>query len=377
MHALRATVRIPLALATRVPQLSRGWLLRTTRNKTTFVDRARVVCKGGAGGQGSLRQGTVGGDGGSVIVEGAGHSCLAHLTTSDGILTVKGESGENADKFRIGKNGTDAIIQVPFGTVMVTDSGDLIAEVNEIGDQTVLAYGGEGGSAITNDKFNGLKGDVVKVVFELKTIADIGLVGFPNAGKSSLLSKLSKAKPKVADYPFTTIRPNIGTLVFDDLFTAKIADIPGLIEGASQNLGMGHSFLRHIERTRMLLFVVDINGFQLSTNSQHVTALEAVRLLATELELYQPGLLQKPALLAVNKLDVPGSRETYLEFKKQLPAVLRATGLNLQTIIPVSVKADHGLDALKQLIRDQLNAHVPAQGQQHSFGDVLRRTSQM
>lgn len=312
-----------------------------------LIDRVRITCKGGSGGQGIPRTGATGGDGGSVIVEGSSMPCLRHIVRNRTSTLFKADSGENAAQRRRGLHAKDLVLKVPCGTVILSEYGHVINEVNEAGQRVTVAYGGEGGSAMTNQRWNGLKGDALQVALELKTIADVGLVGFPNAGKSSLLAALSRAKPKISDYPFTTLRPNIGAVIFDDLGTAKMADIPGLIEGASENYGMGHSFLRHIERTRLLLYVVDLSGFQLSSRLPYQDAVEAVRLLARELELYHPGLATKPSLLAVNKLDVDGAPELYAKFRKELPAVVRETNMNLKVVVPISVKAGFGLDQLK------------------------------
>eukprot|EP00729_Bicosta_minor_P016257 gene16257-5888_t len=251
--------------------------------KLTFTDRCRLHVKGGPGGQGQKSRSRKGGDGGDVLIQSdGGVSCLAGVASGPRRLHAK--PGENAATRRVAEKGADVIIRVPLGTVVTADS------------VVTLAHGGEGGSALTNLRHNGFAGDSVTVDMELKSIADVGLVGFPNAGKSSLM-----------------------------------ADIPGLIEGAAQNLGMGHSFLRHIERTRVLLYVVDVTGFQLNQESDKVTAGQALSLLANELDLYQPGLHQRPGLLAVNKLDVPGSKELYNELKHDLRGLVNDAGLNIQT----------------------------------------------
>ena len=147
---------------------------------------------------------------------------------------------------------------------------------------------------------------------------------------------------------------------FEDLYTARMADIPGLIEGAAQNLGMGHSFLRHIERTRVLLYVVDVNGFQLNNEADYISAGQAVSMLANELDLYQPGLHQRPGLLAVNKLDVPGSKALYAELKKDLRGLAQSAGLNIQTVVPISVESGAGMASLKMSLRRLLeNGNAP------------------
>lgn len=156
-----------------------------------------------------------------------------------------------------------------------------------------------------------------------------------------------------------------GVVEFDDLFTARMADIPGLIEGAAQNLGMGHSFLRHIERTRVLLYVVDVTGFQLSASANHVSAGEALKLLANELDLYQPGLHQRPGLLAVNKLDVPGSKKLYNALKTDLRGLIQDSGLNIQTVVPISVDSGAGMTHLKLSLRKLLADHDSKEETKH------------
>eukprot|EP00041_Stephanoeca_diplocostata_P030727 m.937051 g.937051 ORF g.937051 m.937051 type:complete len:413 (-) comp23813_c1_seq2:311-1549(-) len=319
-----------------------------------FVDRARLLLKAGSGGQGSKSSGLGGGDGGNITaVVDAGLSDLSHLTK--GPNKISAPSGGNATRSGEGEAGEDLFLYVPRGTVVTTEAGHHLTDLDTPGQKAILAYGGEGGSALTNETHSGLKGDAIRVNLELKSIADVGLVGFPNAGKSSLLSAISNIKPKVADYPFTTLQPHVGTVQFEDMFTARVADIPGLIEGASQNQGMGHSFLRHIERTSVLLYVVDINGFQLSQDSPHLSAKKAFELLCKELELYQPGLVKRPSLLVVNKLDVRGSRAAYDQFRNELRELLKEQAMpELQTVLPISVQDRYGIKELKIVLRDVL-----------------------
>ena len=280
--------------------------------------------------------------------------CLTHLAEG---AAVVGEAGANAERGRRAQPRRETRVVVPVGTeVTLAETGLKLADLDAEGDSVVLAYGGEGGSPLTNERHNGLPGDGCTVLLELKSIADVGLVGFPNAGKSSVLGALSRARPKVADYPFTTVRPNVGVVQFPDLSVARVADIPGLIRGASENVGMGHAFLRHIERTRALLYVVDVDGFQLSARHPRESAIEAVVQLGRELSLYQPGLQARPALLAVNKIDLPGGAEGFRAVAAGLGPALRAEGLalDLRRIVPISAATGLGLPELKAALRDLL-----------------------
>ena len=178
----------------------------------------------------------------------------------------------------MGENGTDIIIQSPVGVSVVTDAGQVLGDLVKHDDTVCVARGGQGGCNNTN--YCGLRGQARSVKMDMKLIADVGFVGFPNAGKSTLLKAISRARPKIASYPFTTIQPNLGIVEYNDLRRIRLADLPGLIEGASYNVGMGHRFLKHVERCSLLLFIVDINGFQFKSNSQHRSASETVALLS-------------------------------------------------------------------------------------------------
>ena len=178
----------------------------------------------------------------------------------------------------MGENGEDVIIQTPVGVSVLSDGGQQVGDLLRDGDSVLVARGGPGGSSLTD--YCGLRGQRRSVKLDLKLIADVGFVGFPNAGKSTLLKAISRASPKIASYPFTTLEPNVGIVEFPDLRRLKLADLPGLIEGASYNLGMGHKFLKHVERCSVLLFIVDINGFQFKVDTQHRSAAETVRLLS-------------------------------------------------------------------------------------------------
>ncbi|KAM6152848.1 GTP-binding protein 10 isoform 2-T2 [Erethizon dorsatum] len=192
---------------------------------------------------------------------------------------------------------------------------------------------------------------------------------FPNAGKSSLLSQISHAKPEIADYAFTTLKPELGKIIYDDFKQVSVADLPGLIEGAHMNKGMGHKFLKHIERTRRLLFVVDISGFQLSSRTKYRSAFETIILLTKELELYKEELHMKPALLAVNKMDLPNAQNKFHELLSQLQnpkAFLHLFEKNMipertmefQHVIPISAITGEGIEELKNCIRKSLDEHA-------------------
>jgi len=219
-----------------------------------------------------------------------------------------GGPGQVSSRVKIvGDAGQDVEVRAPLGVSVVTDEGRSLGEIVHQEDRVLVAAGGQGGNKATD--FMGLRGQARSVRLDLKLLADVGLVGFPNAGKSTLLKAVSRARPKIASYPFTTIRPNLGVMEFPDLRRITIADLPGLIEGASYNIGMGHRFLKHVERTRLLMFVVDLAGFQFKPDSPHRSALDTLLLLNKELELYQPDLLARPAVLVLTKMDLPGAEE--------------------------------------------------------------------
>ena len=188
--------------------------------------------------------------------------------------------------------------------------------VSSLKTLSIIITGGMGGMPSTD--FLGTHGERKCIQLDLKLIGDVGFVGFPNAGKSTLLKALSRASPKIASYPFTTIRPNLGICEFEDLRRITFADLPGLIEGAHQNLGMGHSFLKHVERTRALMFVVDINGFQMKSTSPLRSALQTILILNRELELYRDDLLDKPAICVVSKMDSKNAGKKFEQLKSDL-----------------------------------------------------------
>jgi len=261
-------------------------------------------------------------------------------------------------------------IQVPLGITVLSEAGQVLGEVNRKGEKVLAAKGGVGGCPVNS--FAATKGQRHTVTLDLKLIADVGFLGFPNAGKSTLLKALSRATPKIASYPFTTISPNIGIMEFKDFRRISLADLPGLIEGAHANQGMGHKFLKHVERTKLLLFIVDLHGFQLSPFHPARSALETIMLLNRELELYQADLTDKPAILVLNKMDLPNSypviqsvrqtlrdEDSYHRFLDTLSPELRPRyPVKFDQIIPISAAKDPlSVGNLRSAIRKQLDVN--------------------
>ncbi|MDP8924210.1 MAG: GTPase ObgE [Chloroflexota bacterium] len=329
------------------------------------LDTAFIHVKAGDGGNGASsfrrekfvpRGGPDGGDGGrggSVYLRAAPSvSTLLEFSHRRHFKAERGGNGGGAK--RHGKAGDDLYITVPPGTVVKTQDGGLIADLSVAGQEAMVARGGRGGlgnvhfATATNRAptvaQKGEPGEERWISLELKTIADVGLVGYPNVGKSSLLAALTAARPKIGDYPFTTLTPNLGVAERDD-FTFVLADIPGLIEGAHQGVGLGHQFLRHVERARVLLHVVD------ASVSDPITAYQSVR---EELELYNPALAAKPEVVALNKIDRPAAREREPELVKALRAV--APG---RSVVPVSAVTTQGIDELVKALTETLAALPP------------------
>ncbi|XP_068829295.1 GTP-binding protein 10 isoform X2 [Capricornis sumatraensis] len=312
------------------------------RKYGNFIDNLRLFTKGGSGGMGYPRLGGEGGKGGDVWV--VAHNKMTLKQLKDKYPQKRFVAGEGANS-RVsalkGSKGKDCEIPVPVGVSVTDENGKIIGELNKEKDRILVAEGGLGGKLLTN--FLPLKGQKRVIHLDLKLIADIGLVGFPNAGKSSLLSKMSHAKPAIADYAFTTIKPELGKIMYSDFKQISVADLPGLIEGAHMNKGMGHKFLKHIERTKQLLFV--------------------------ELELYKEELHTKPALLAVNKMDLPDAQNKFHVLMNQLQNpkeflhlfeknMIPEKTVEFQHIIPISAITGEGIDELKSCIRKSVDEHA-------------------
>ncbi|XP_057288628.1 GTP-binding protein 10 isoform X1 [Pezoporus wallicus] len=351
------------------------------RKYGNFVDDLRLYVRGGSGGMGYPRLGGEGGRGGDVWFVAQERITLKSIREKYPLKRFVAGTGANSSvKALKGEKGKDCEVRVPLGISVLCDDGKQIGELNAAGERFLAARGGLGGCLATN--FVPCKGQRRIVRLDLKLIADVGLVGFPNAGKSSLLSKVSHAKPEIANYAFTTVQPQLGKIMYADYKQILVADLPGLIEGAHVNRGMGHKFLKHVERTKQLLLVVDISGFQLSVKTQFRTAFEAILLLTKELELYKEELLTKPALLAINKMDLPCAKDNLNELMKQLQnpqdylhlveeEMIPANTLEFKDIIPISAQTGEGIEELKASIRKSIAEEAEQENEEYRKKKLL------
>ena len=323
-----------------------------------FIDYVKIYCRSGKGGAGCMHlhrakylpkggpDGGDGGRGGHIILQGNRNLwTLLHLKYQKHILATDG--GRGGDSRSFGKQGEDKVIEVPCGTVVYDgDTGEFVCEVREHGERIILLKGGKGGlgnwhfrTATNQTPRYAQPGEPAQernVILQLKVLADVGLVGFPNAGKSTLLSVVSAAKPEIADYPFTTLTPQLGIVSYRDNRSFCMADIPGIIEGAAEGKGLGLRFLRHIERNAVLLFMVPVTSEDIAAE---------YKILLGELEKYNPELLTKSRLLAITKCDVemPESKQTKkLEKDLGLPVVC------------ISSVSGTGIETLKDMIWTEL-----------------------
>jgi GTP-binding protein len=347
-----------------------------------FIDHIRIFAKAGDGGNGHVsfrrekfvpRGGPDGGDGGN-----GGKVILKVDPSTDNLRQYHfdpkliAENGQHGSRFkRTGRTGKTVIGRVPPGTVVYRANADSVqkavelergeegidlepvADLTEEGQEFVLCEGGVGGLGNTHFKSStnqtpdestpGTEGDRGVFYFELRRIADAGLVGFPNAGKSTLISKLSHAHPKVASYPFTTLQPVVGVVEFGGFRRCTVADIPGLIEGAHDNRGLGHEFLRHITRCRVLLFVIDMAG---SEGREPISDLQILR---TEVKEYDPELAEFPWMILANKMDLDGAEENLRHFRARFPK---------QRIVPISAEQGDGLDELRAILDEEVGYKV-------------------
>ena len=352
-----------------------------------FVDRIKVFAQAGNGGRGcvSFRRekfvpkggpdGGDGGRGGDVILRADRHvDNLANLFYEPLIKAKSGGHGKG--KKMAGRAGANKIVKVPVGTIVwraedqksITSNAqqttlnsdqsairtpqfamDLIVDLTRDGQEFGLCRGGKGGKGNVHFKSSrnraprqytdGEEGEHGYFLLELRTIADAGLVGYPNAGKSTLLRKLSAARPKIAPYPFTTLHPVVGVMELPGYRHATIADIPGLIEGAHRGLGLGHEFLRHITRCPILMFVIDVAG------SEGRSPVQDLQNLREEIDLYDPTLSSRPWLVVANKMDLPNAKENLEVLRERFPKI---------TILPISAGKGQGIDALKEALADRM-----------------------
>src|SRR5881398_2584200 len=325
-----------------------------------FVDRIKVFVQAGSGGRGSVSfrrekfvpkggpDGGDGGRGGDVILSADRHVDNLSNLFYEPIIKAK-SGGHGMGKKMHGKSAPAKIVKAPVGTIVWPadekgrpTSAAPIVDLTRDGQEFVLCRGGAGGKGNVHFKSSrnraprqyteGEEGEQGHFLLELRTIADAGLVGYPNAGKSTLLREISAARPKVAAYPFTTLHPIIGVVEFPGYCRATIADIPGLIEGAHRGLGLGHEFLRHITRCRILLFVVDVAG------SEGRNPTEDLQNLRREIDLYDPGLSKRPWYIVANKMDLMDAERNLTAMQERFPRI---------KIIPVSAATKEGIDALK------------------------------
>ena len=344
-----------------------------------FIDRTKIRVQGGHGGNGVTafrrekfvpRGGPSGGDGGRGgdvwIVADASLNTLLHLRYNPEHIAGRGLHGEGSN--RSGREGADAIVRVPVGTqIFEAESGELIKDLTEDGARLLVAKGGRGGfgnahfATSTNraPRYHqeGSEGDKYELQLELKLLADVGLVGFPNAGKSTLISTISAAKPKVADYPFTTLEPHLGVVDLGDFRTFVVADIPGLIEGAHQGTGLGDRFLRHIERTRLLLHLVDVSSF---SGREPVSDYETVN---HELTAYNAELAQREQIVVATKIDA-------LDEPERLESLKLRAEADGRLFLAISSATGAGIRELVNAIAAKLNDPELAQDRLHQVVEI-------
>ena len=327
-----------------------------------FIDIAKISVKAGKGGNGSVAfrrekyipmggpDGGDGGDGGSIILEAdEGLRTLMDFRYKRHYQAENGEDGRGKKQY--GSDGKDLVLRVPTGTLVKDEETNIIlADLKTHGQQFVVARGGRGGKGNTKFKNSirrtprfaepGTKGDDREIILELKLLADVGLVGFPNVGKSTILAMITSAKPKIANYHFTTLKPNLGVVSIGEGHSYVLADIPGLIEGASEGAGLGLEFLRHVERTRLLLHVIDASG------QEDRDPIEDFYKINEELKQYSDKLTDKSQIIVLNKIDLPEAQENLERIKKEFS--------DKYEIIEVSAATGDGLDLLKKRAYERL-----------------------
>ena len=342
-----------------------------------FIDEAVVELIAGSGGNGCLAfrrekyvamGGPFGGNGGKgsdiIFKVDSGLNTLVDFKYKKIIKGAKGENGMG--KGMHGKNAENIIIPVPAGTVVTDfDTGLVIADLTENGEEVVIAKGGRGGRG--NMAFatqsnpaphyaeNGEPGEKIKIKIELKLMADVGLVGMPSVGKSTFISKISASKPKIADYPFTTLKPNLGVVKTSDNRSFVVADLPGLIEGASLGHGLGDKFLKHIERTRVIAHIIDMSGYTNNPYKDYVT-------INKELENFDKSLIEKPQIIIANKMDMPSAKDNLKSFKEKVDKeIFEMSAINGEGINKIILKLADMLDGIPKAAlyqNEKFESHV-------------------
>ena len=328
-----------------------------------FVDEAKIYIRSGDGGMGCVsfrrekyvpRGGPDGGDGGKggdiVAVASKSHRTLLDMKYNQHHFAKRGDHGSGSNK--TGKSASDLEIIVPVGTIVSdAETGEILADLTEDGQRSIIAKGGIGGRG--NARFatstnrapryaqDGIPGEEKTINLELKLLADVGITGLPNVGKSTFISRISAAKPKIADYPFTTLKPNLGIVKFGDYESFAVADIPGLIEGAHRGAGLGIKFLRHIERTSLLLHIIDIS------KEDYASGWEDFKTVNNELVSFSPAMIEKPQIVAINKMDLPVTQGR-IEAERN---TFEKEGI---TIFPISAVTGEGIKALMGEIANKL-----------------------
>lgn len=340
-----------------------------------FIDQAKIFVKAGDGGDGMVAfrrekyvpdggpAGGDGGDGGSVVFEvDEGLNTLMHFRYNRHFNADRGEHGMSKGKH--GRNAEDLVVPVPPGTVIMDeDTGQVLADLTEEGQRVTTGAGGRGGrgnirfassrNTAPNIAENGEPGQELNILLELKLLADVGLLGFPSVGKSTFLSVVTAAKPKIASYPFTTITPNIGVVALDDGRSFVIGDMPGIIEGAADGVGLGLQFLRHIERTKVLLHLLDMGGLE------GRDPFGDYMIIQEELEKYDTELLDKPQLIIANKMDLPDAEANLEIFKQQMAEagydheILEISAITREGIKPVLYRTIEELEAYNKRAAEQ------------------------
>lgn len=316
-----------------------------------FIDYAEIFIKAGKGGDGAVafrrekyvpKGGPSGGNGGKggdvVFVSNSNLNTLLDFRYKKKYQAQNGENG--AKSLKDGKNGNNLIIKVPVGTIIKDKNNQVLFDFENDGISFTVAKGGKGGKGNSNFATStnqtpryaepGKAGEEIEIILELKLIADVGLVGFPNAGKSTLISKISSAKPKIANYPFTTLKPNLGIVQYKDMQTFTVADIPGIIEGAHLGKGLGHEFLRHIERTKLLLMIIDVSTVSIKKD---------YKILISELNNYSTILSKKDKIIGISKIDLITNKELQKiksnlknVFKEEIICFSAVAGINIEIL---------------------------------------------